>query len=72
MPDRSRKKLQSKSRKKQQISGRRPRRAVSMQAFCREESDGRHFLRGRAAAEWPALGSKQVKHRARPEGRGRL
>ena len=29
------------------------------------------FLGGRAAAEGPSLGSKQVEHRASPEGRGR-
>ena len=49
-----------------------PGESVSMQAFCSEGSDGRHLPGGRAAAEWPALGSKQVEHRASPGGRGRL
>ena len=70
----TRKKQQGKFRRRQQVSSSRPRReSVSMQAFRSEESDGRHLLGGRAAAEWPAsrVGSKQVECGASPGGRGR-
>ena len=49
-----------------------PGESVSMQAFRSEESDGRHLPGGKAAAEWLALGCKQVECRASPGGRGRL
>ena len=68
---RSRKKLQGKSgvSSRSPVAG--PGESISMQAFCSEGSDGRYLLWGRAAAEWLALGSKQVESKASPGGKGR-